>query len=225
MAVFYKRIIFIICLVGIANFSFSQSSEIKVRFIGNCGLHLTDGNADLYVDFPYKSGAYGYMKYDGTEIDSVKDNAVFLFTHRHADHYSKKLLKKLKDKHKGNVYGNWNVKKMERLSKSIADFNIETFKTKHRFTFKHYSYLITWHGKRIFLSGDTESAATIATVKDMDWAFVPSWILLDAKEENLKIDADKFGIYHLYPDQKVNNVSPEKIVILDKQGEVIEIPY
>jgi hypothetical protein len=52
----------------------------------------------------------------------------------------------------------------------ILNFNIEVFKTKHRFTFKHYSYLITWHGKRIFFSGDTESAETIARVKGINWA-------------------------------------------------------
>lgn len=223
MASFCKTITLIILLVCDAYFS--HSGEIKIRFIGNCGLHLTDGDANLYIDFPYKSGAYGYMEYESSEIDNVKDNAVFLFTHRHADHYSKKLIRELKNKHKGNVYGNWKVKKTERLNNLIADFKIETFKTKHRFTFKHYSYLITWHGKRIFLSGDTEHAATIATVKDMDWAFVPSWIMLDAKEKNIKIDADKFGVYHLYPDQKVNKEIPERIFVLDKQGEVITIPY
>ncbi|MBC8882919.1 hypothetical protein H9X57_04590 [Flavobacterium piscinae] len=66
----------------------------------------------------------------------------------------------------------------------IEDFKIESFKTKHRFTFKHYSYLITWHGKRIFLSGDTESADLISTVKNINWAFVPYWIMLDAKEKS-----------------------------------------
>jgi|SRR5690606_11384264 hypothetical protein len=225
MTNFYRKLVFIITLIGISNFGFSQSNEIKIKFIGNCGLYLTDGNSNLYIDFPYKSGAYGYMKYDQTEIDSIKENSIFLFTHRHADHYSKKILKQIKSKHKGKVFGNWNTKKFEKLNNSIDDFKIETFKTKHRFTFKHYSYLITWHGKRIFLSGDTETADIIATIKDINWAFVPYWIMLDAKEKNLKIDTEKFGIYHLYPNQKINNSAPEKIVLLNKQGEVIKIQY
>lgn len=225
MTNFYKKILLIITIIGISNFGFSQSNEIKIKFIGNCGLYLTDGNSNLYIDFPYKSGAYGYMKYDNTEIDSIQDNSIFLFTHRHADHYSKKILKQIKNKHNGKVFGNWNIKKFDKLNNSIDNFKIETFKTKHRFTFKHYSYLITWHDKKIYLSGDTESAETIATVKDVDWAFVPYWIMLDAKDKNLKIDADKIGIYHLYPDQKINNSSPDKIVLLDKQGKVISIPY
>ncbi len=225
MTNFYRKLVFIITLIGISNFGFSQSNEIKIKFIGNCGLYLTDENSNLYIDFPYKSGAYGYMKYDQTEIDSIQENSIFLFTHRHADHYSKKILKQIKSKHKGKVFGNWNTKKFEKLNNSIDDFKIETFKTKHRFTFKHYSYLITWHGKRIFLSGDTETADIIATIKDINWAFVPYWIMLDAKEKNLKIDTEKFGIYHLYPNQKINNSAPEKIVLLNKQGEVIKIQY
>lgn len=225
MTNFYKKILLIVTFFGISNFGFSQSNEIKIKFIGNCGLYLTDGKSDLYIDFPYESGAYGYMKYDNKEIDSIKENSIFLFTHRHADHYSKKILKQIKNKHKGKVFGNWNTKKNKKLNNSIEDFKIETFKTKHRFTFKHYSYLITWHDKKIYLSGDTESTETIANVKGIDWAFVPYWIMLDANEKNLKIDADKIGIYHLYPNQKINNSSTEKIILLDKQGEIILIPY
>jgi len=225
MSNFYKLCLFFICLIGISTAGFSQSNEIKITFLGNCGLYLTDGSSNLYIDFPYKSGAYGYMKYDPSEITNIKENATFLFTHRHADHYSKKILKQLKGKHNGRVFGNWNIKKFVKLTNSLNDFKIETFKTKHRFTFKHYSYLITWHGKKIFLSGDTETSETITTIKEMDWAFVPYWIILDANEKKVKIDTKKIGLYHLYPDQKVNNSKPEKVILLNKQGEVIRIEY
>ena len=224
MIISYKRILLFITIIFISNFGYSQN-KIKIKFIGNCGLYLSDGQTNLYIDFPYKSGAYGYMKYDSSEIDKIKDNSIFLFTHRHADHYSRKILKRIKNKQYGKVFGNWNIRKIEKLNNSISDFKIETFKTKHRFTFKHYSYLITWHGKRLFFSGDTESATTIAEVKDMDWAFVPNWIILDANEKNLKIDADKIGIYHLYPKQKIKNSSASKIILLNKQQEMISIPY
>lgn len=225
MTNFYRRLIVLISLLGISNFSFSQSNEVKIKFIGNCGLYMTDGKSNLYIDFPYKSGAFGYMKYDQTEIDSIKEKSIFLFTHRHADHYSKKILRQIKSKHQGKFFGNWNVKKIEKMNNIIEDFNIERYKTKHRFTFKHYSYLITWHGIRIFLSGDTESADLISTMKNLDWAFVPYWIMLDAKEKKIKIDTEKFGIYHLYPDQKFTNSAPELIVPLNKQGEIIKIKY
>lgn len=215
----------IILFFGFHHWGFGQTKEIKIRFIGNCGLHLTDGKSNLYVDFPYKSGAFGYMKYNSSEIDSVSENAIFIFTHKHPDHYSKKMIRQVKGKHKGKVFGNGKAKKYQKLNASVDDFKIEIFKTKHRFSFKHHSYLITWHGKRIFFSGDTETSETIATIKDIDWAFVPGWIIMDAKEKNITIDAKKIGLYHLYPKQKVTNAKPEKYLILDKQGEVILIPF
>jgi len=225
MNTYFIKTVFNIILVSIPYLGFSQLNEIKIRFIGNCGLYLSDGNSNLYTDFPYKSGAYGYMKYDPIEIDSIKENALFLFTHQHADHYSKKIIKQIQNKHKGSVFGSWNTDEFDKLNKAMSDFKIEIFKTKHRFSVAHYSYLITWHGKRIFLSGDTETADTIAGIKNINWAFMPYWVMLDANEKNLKIDTEKVGIYHLYPNQKINNTSPEKIVLLNQQGAVIKIQY
>ncbi|MFV0143619.1 MULTISPECIES: MBL fold metallo-hydrolase [Empedobacter] len=220
-----KKILLFFTIFWYSNFAFSQTNEISIKFIGNCGLHLTDGKSNLYIDFPYKSGAYGYMNYEISEIDNIKDNSTFLFTHRHDDHYSKEILKDLQSKHSFKIYGNWNVKKLDNLYSSFDDFKITAFKTKHKYTFKHYSYLITWHGKKIYLSGDTTNGDNIATIKDIDWAFIPYWLLLDTDKKNLKIDAKNIGIYHIYPNQKFNNSSPDKIKILDKQGEILTIPF
>ena len=41
------RKILLLILLLIFNFGFTQSNEIKITFIGNCGLHLTDGNTVL----------------------------------------------------------------------------------------------------------------------------------------------------------------------------------
>jgi len=220
-----KKILLFFTIFWYSNFAFSQTNEIRIKFIGNCGLHLTDGKSNLYIDFPYKSGAYGYMNYEISEIDNIKENSTFLFTHRHDDHYSKEILKELKSKHSSKIYGNWNVKKLNNLYSSFVDFEITAFKTKHKFTFNHFSYLITWHGKNIYISGDTADGETISKVKNIDWAFMPYWLLLDTDKKNLKIDAKNIGIYHLYPNQKFNNSSPDKIKLLDKQGEIITIPF
>jgi len=203
----------------------AQTNVITVRFIGNCGLYMTDGSLDVYVDFPYRSGAYNYMEYPASEIDSIRANATHIFTHRHADHYSKKLVKGLS----GTVYRPWKVKKKRRADLSApiyaaAAFTVESFRTKHSLFENDFSYLITWHGKRIYLNGDTEGAETIGQVKDMDIAFVPGWIMMDALEKNIKIDTEHFAVYHLYPTQKVTTDNP-KIQILNKQGEIIELAY
>lgn len=219
----------IVC--SIASDGYSQSSEIEIEFIGNCGLHMTDGQTNIYVDFPYKSGAYGYMEYEEKRLDRIEENATFIFTHKHADHYSKKSLKRVMKVKGGREFGISNIAELEKLGESIDDFEIEAFKTKHSFfgiPFRHYSYLITWHGKRIYLSGDTTNPETIGKVADIDLAFIPYWILANAKEQSIEIDAEMFAVYHLYPVQvdsakenwgEVGNIRPmveegEKITLL-----------
>lgn len=205
-----------------------QTNEITVRFIGNCGLAMSDGTSNLYFDFPYKSGAHHYMEYDLSELDSVKNNPVFIYTHKHSDHYSGKLVRKLAKKLHGKVYSPGNVKELEKLNTALKDFRIEAFQTKHRFSFNHCSYLVTWHGKRIFISGDTEHAETIASVKNIDWAFIPVWLLTDAIEKEIKLRETVriFVIYHIGPRDKITtDGSDPQIKLLDKQGERFTIPY
>jgi|SRR5690554_4950978 len=159
------------------------------------------------------------MEYDKSEIDNIKDNAIFIFTHKHADHYSKKILKTLN----GEKYGPWNVADLEKLNGN-DNFSIQPFKTKNKFSLSHYSYLITWHDKKIYLSGDTESAETIASVKGIDWAFIPAWIFLDARENNIEIDTKMFAMYHIGPKDNISIEHPQ-YVLLDKGGQIINISY
>jgi len=203
----------------------SAQTPLEIEFIGNCGLHLSDGKTNIYVDFPYKSGAYGYMEYDSVRLDSIENNSIFLFTHKHADHYSRKLLKQILKERNGKCFTQWKSKKLIKHFESNPDIGIEVFKTKHSFSLKHNSYLIKWHGKRIYLSGDTENAEKIATIKEIDWAFLPPWILDDAKEKNLQIDSEMIGVYHLAPSEIESAIEEwgdkKNIVPLIKQGEII----
>jgi L-ascorbate metabolism protein UlaG (beta-lactamase superfamily) len=215
-----KKFLLFVSLGFILNTGFSQPNEIKIRFIANAGLHLTDGSRNLYIDFPYKSGFYIYSKYDKSEITNIKDHPILLFTHKHPDHYSIRHVRKLK----GAKYGPWNIPDLQKLSDSIPDFSIQAFKTQHRVSKKHYSYLVTWHGKKIFISGDTESADTIGKVSSMDWAFVPAWLLMDAQKKNIKIDSKRVGLYHIGPGDHITSQDP-KIWLMDKPGEAVSIPY
>lgn len=213
------------CLFTYNSAIFAQNNEIKIRFIGNCGLHLTDGSTNIYVDFPYKSGAFNYMKYDDAEIDSIKENSIFLFTHKHPDHYASKRMRKTLRKKKGQKFGKWNIEKLVELSNSINDFSVEAFETEHSLSFKHYAYLITWHGKRIYFYGDTETADIALSMKNLDWAFIPYWTAQQMSAEQAKMDTKMLGIYHFYPQMINTNNSPDKVKMLDKQGEVIQITY
>lgn len=223
---FNNKLVFVIISVLFSNFLFCQSNEIKIKFIGNCGLNMTDGNLNIYIDFPYKSGAHNYMEYDKSELDNIKDNSIFIFTHRHADHYSKKLIHMTN----GKIYGPWKVPKkrkldLEILSSSFKDFSLQAFKTSHKFSFHHSSYLITWHNKKIFISGDTGDVEEIGKIKNLDWTFAPFWIYRNAMEQKITIDTKKIGIYHLYPDQKIGEGFPDNILFLKQQNEEILIPY
>ena len=122
----------------------------------------------------------------------------------------------------------WSINELLKLNTELKDFKIEVFKTKHRFSINHYSYLITWHGKRIFFSGDTENSDTIAKLSDIDWGFMPMWLISDAirKKVKLKEICKMVVIYHIGPrDTIVDDGEDEQVKLLTKQGEVITIPY
>lgn len=220
----HTRILWLSIFSFILNFSQAQSKEIKIRFIANAGLHLTDGQSNIYVDFPYKSGFWMYSKYDKSEIENIKDNSVLLFTHKHPDHYKLKLVKRLIRKRGAKAYGPWNLKQLEAWSTSIPDFSIQIFKTSHKLSSKHSSYLITWHGKKIYINGDTGDTGPLSQMKELDWVFLPGWTLMNATNEKIKIDTKMLGIYHIGPKDRINATNP-KILVMDKQGEVILVPY
>ena len=214
----FKEPFFTLTFCLITTLGFSQSKEIKIEFLGNCGLYLTDGTTNIYTDFPYKSGAHGYMEFNESELDSIKENSIFIFTHKHSDHYSKKNLKKVIKEKGGKKYGVSNISELKELNKTINDFEIKEFKTKHKvfgINFRHYSYLITWHGKRIYLSGDTTNPETIGKVTNIDLAFIPYWLYENAKNQNIEIDADEIGIYHLYPAE----IEPAEKIFKDKENQ------
>ncbi|MGB1293955.1 MAG: MBL fold metallo-hydrolase [Flavobacteriales bacterium] len=199
------------------NLGFSQNKTIKIRYIGNCGLHITDGENHVYTDFPYKSGAHHYAEYPQSELDSLKENAHYIFTHKHSDHYYKGKAKKIIKSKKGIKY---NKKTISKLEEAIPNFKIQVFKTKHLFSFAHYSYLIEWHGQRIFLSGDTESAETILKIEDMDVAFIPAWLVREIIASEEKFKTKKIVIYHIGPRDDVN-VKGDRVLMLKQRGQEI----
>ena len=138
----------------------------------------------------------------------------------------KREAKKLIKKYKGRVYDNWSVKKLEKkFHNSFQDFSIQPYKTSHLFTFKHYSYLITWHNKKIYINGDTGDLEPLSTIDNIEWVFAPFWIYSNARDEKMKIDTKMFGIYHLRPTQIIGEGFPDNVHFMTKQNEVITILY
>ena len=49
--------------------SFLCSQQLDIQYIGNASFVLSDGNKNLFIDFPYKPGAWGFaMDYS---LDSI----------------------------------------------------------------------------------------------------------------------------------------------------------
>lgn len=221
---FFKLFLVMITFFITSNTVLSQSHEIKIKFIGNCALYMTDGENNLYIDFPYKSGAHNYMQYDKQEIDNIRNNAIFIFTHKHSDHYSKKILKNLT----GKIIYPGNINELKSKKNIISNFDIKAFKTSHKvfgIPFRHYSYLITWHNKKIYISGDTGDLKDLREIKNIDWAFLNPWIYENSKSEMFKIDTKNLAIYHLYPNQNFNVKNSDNFILLREQGKIINIPY
>jgi len=205
----------------------AQPGKIEVTFIGNCGFFLTDGRVNLYVDFPYKSGAHGYMTYDSRALDTIRSHSVFLFTHGHSDHYSRKLFKRTDQK----LYGPWPVEgylagkrkySLKALNDSMAGFSVREYRTKHGFSLKHLSYLLTWNGRRIFISGDAETCDTACSLKNLDLVIGPVWLIQDSKKRGLKIDTKKIIISHHRNSDLFDNQSKDLIVI-PTQGQTVSL--
>lgn len=210
---------------GLFIFGFSQEKSLQITFLGNSGFSMTDGELNVYLDFPYKSGAHKYMEYDAKEIEKIPDNSIFLFTHKHADHYSEKLIKDIK----GKFFGPFKFPKskginLEELNALNEDFQVEVFETSHNFSFgNHYSMLITWHGKKIFVSGDTGEFESWAKLENVDLALTNFWIYRNAHDAGVKVEAGIIGICHLYPDAKIEAEFPENVKFLLTQNEVIAL--
>jgi len=186
---------------------------------------MTDGTTDIYTDFPYVSGFNQYMEYDDSELRDIKDSSVFIFTHKHPDHYSGKHMKHTLKNKGGSKYGSWDIPQLERLGEIIPDFKIQAFKTRHFLAKRHYSYLIEWHDKKIFLSGDTEHPEIITSIKDIDLAFMPAWLIRAVFMNNkMKVDAKKIAVYHIGTKDVISIVG-EQFLMLKIQGEQISIQY
>ena len=135
------------------------ADELEIEFIGNMAFRLGDGATTLYSDFPYRSGAFGYMTYD-LPLAGLGDGAS-LITHEHADHWDAQLFAQTRleliahPSIAARVPSERVLSWDERIS--YGGIEIEPIATEH--TPSHRSYLVHWRGLRLYFTGDTESTA------------------------------------------------------------------
>jgi L-ascorbate metabolism protein UlaG (beta-lactamase superfamily) len=197
----------------------ASAGDLRATFIGNAGIHVTDGKDAILIDFPYESGAFGYMKWSKGAVPAGP-RPLCLFTHAHADHYARDLVARFC----GTVTGPADVIRDSSVPalplaaptrwRSIV---IHPLATAHGMT-EHYSYLIEWNGQRIYVSGDTTDTGTLFSSRDLDLAFVTPWHWrLVTLATNARVDARRVVIHHHMPEETIAGDGR----IVPKQGEVI----
>jgi hypothetical protein len=86
----------------------------------------------------------------------------------------------------------------------------------------HRSYLVTWHGLRIYITGDTGVYAQLVRQTDLDVAFVTPWLVRELRKTGATVKADKVVVYHHKADEKK---PPCETCLFPKQGDTFEIGY
>ena len=185
------------------------AGELTVTFIGNMAFHITDGETTLLSDFPYRSGAYGYMEYDMDEVPPIK-NGVSLITHSHGDHWYKDQFAKMDVSVIGptSVTNRVDTKKVVPFDADepmiFRDIEVQAIEMPHNLSPQHFSYLVTWHGLRLYFPGDTETPADMLQRKEIDIMFISPWLIRTIELQDLTLDTKVLVVYH----QKIGEEFP-----------------
>jgi L-ascorbate metabolism protein UlaG (beta-lactamase superfamily) len=193
---------------------------LEARFIGNMAFAITDGSTTLMTDFPYQSGYSRYMTYDPKMVRSATPT-LSLITHRHGDHWERSLFMATDWKVAGpaDVTVGISPARVVPVAKgSFGPIGIEAIETPHA-SIGHYSYIVSWHGRRLYFSGDTESPDSLLAARNLDAAFVSPWQYRAALRSGKTIDAKQIVIYHHESGQTVAECGSGCTV--PRQGDVL----
>ena len=103
---------------------------------------------------------------------------------------------------------------------SFETLRIERLRTPHA-NVGHHSYVVNWHGRRMYFSGDTEATDSLMASKNLDVAFISPWIFRAVVKAGLTPDAKRIVIYHHAASERVPEC-PARCT-LPKQGDTILI--
>jgi L-ascorbate metabolism protein UlaG (beta-lactamase superfamily) len=206
---------------GIRLVGSTPPGQLRVTFIGNMGMHFTDGRVAVLTDFPYESGAFGYMTWTPDAVPTGP-SPLCVISHAHADHFEASLARE----YCGSILGPKDVARVEglkvvELSPELQweGITIRPIPTPHA-DIEHYSFLIEWGGLRLYLTGDTEDLSELVAARDLDVAFVSPWLLASVSAKGQRIDARQVIVYHHGAGEKVVEAQ-ERVV--PAQGQVLDL--
>lgn len=212
----------LIALVLLGSTASAAAAPLRARFIGNAAVEITDGQFTLLTDFPYQSGAFGYMKYDPAAV-APRGKSVCLITHAHKDHFAGDLAKRIGCK----VVGPPSVVKRAAGQPAVTPsgtiregpLTITAVPTRHG-AVEHNSYLVEWNGLRLYFTGDTESTAELARQERLDVLFVSPWLMMSAKTSKSLPAARSLVVYH-HRDGELFDCAP---CIVPRPGDDLPLP-
>jgi L-ascorbate metabolism protein UlaG (beta-lactamase superfamily) len=201
----------------------AQRPRLEARFIGQMAFAITDGSVTVMTDFPYQLGYAGAPRFESGEVRSTP-NTLALITHTHADHWEPQLF----------AGTNWKVLAPADATKGIAadrvvapsprvsfgPVEIEPLETPHA-RIGHYSYLVTWHGRRLYFTGDTDSIDALVAARNLDVAFVSPWLFRSIVKAGARVDSKLVVIYHHEMGQDVPGCDLKCVV--PRQGYTLRI--
>lgn len=171
--------------------------ELRLTFIGNMAFHITDGRVALLIDFPYQSGAFGYMEWSKARLPTGPA-PLCVISHSHDDHFAPRLARE----HCGSILGpkdvvqGSGVKALELQAEVRWEgIVIRPLVTRHA-DVEHYSFLVEWGRRRLYFTGDTEDPDALLAARGLDLAFVSPWLLKTVESQARKIDAARVVVYH-----------------------------
>jgi L-ascorbate metabolism protein UlaG (beta-lactamase superfamily) len=213
-----------IVLLAVLLLGLSQRPPLEARFIGNMAFAITDGTTTLMTDFPYQSGYSVYMRYPASEIRSSTPRTLSLITHRHGDHWEPSLFAGTDWSVAGpdDVIASAPASRVVPLGEAttFGPMQIQRLRTPHAHV-GHHSYVVTWHGRRLYFIGDTESTDTLLATRNLDVAFLSPWVYRSLVKRGLSPDARRIVIYHHQAGEQVPECRDRCSV--PKQGDVIRI--
>jgi hypothetical protein len=204
------------------SFPSTAGDKLHFKFIGNEAFLITDGNTTLFTDFPYTSGAFGYMTYDFAAFENVQ-NGLCLITHGHADHFDPKLFAttKLAIIAPPSVLASLGTPRKIRFASEMTygGITVKAYRTPHGDS-QHYSYLVLWHGVKLYFTGDTDDVTELDRQAHLDVAFVTPWQLKAMKEHGKRIPAEGVVIYHQRAGENVPIYQQRRVL---QQGESFDL--
>ncbi len=204
----FRLLCYLVCTLALCARAFA--GELTITFVGNMAFHISDGETTLLSDFPYISGAYGYMEYDMDTVPEVGEG-LHLITHFHGDHWNAELFKSFSTKTKilappgitKELDQDRVVPFSETEPMTCQGITVRAIETPHNQAPEHFSYLVKWHGKTLYFMGDTETPADILKQKDLDVVFISPWVIRTVQRQGLALDTKEVVLYHQKVGEKV----------------------